>query len=376
MTLGPNERLIGASGFERELSTPALLLDLDAFEANLETMAEVIARNGRKLRPHVKAHKSSTVARRQIETGAIGLCCATVREAEVMAAAGLDGLLLTTPLTSPGMIRRLLAVAEKIPDLSLVVDSDAGIALLASLASAERPIGVLVEVDMGQTRTGVIDPQVAVRLAERAANHPALRFRGVQAYYGHLQHVPTLDERLQKVSEKWGHLARFTDALRSAGLPPEIISGGGTGTHLLDVETGPFTEVQAGSYPFMDKQYGAVELARQSSPRFQTAMTIATRVVSNAQPDRVILDAGLKAMATEAGPALVASGASKDATYQFMGDEHGALRFAEGMARPELGDLITLVAPHCDPTINLHDRFHVVQGGKLVDIWPIDARGY
>ena len=206
-------------------------------------------------------------------------------------------------------------------------------------------------------------------------NQPNLRYRGVQAYYGHLQHVPTLAERLEKVGDKWARLTIFIDALRAAGLAPEIFSGGGTGTHHLDLEQGPFTEVQPGSYLFMDKQYGAVELAPGGSP-FRTSLTVAGRVVSTVQPDRVIVDAGFKAMATDAGPALVASGAPLHAAYQFMGDEHGGLRFAEGARRPALGELVTLIAPHCDPTVNLHDWFHVVRDGRLVDIWPIEARGY
>jgi D-serine deaminase-like pyridoxal phosphate-dependent protein len=323
----------------------------------------------------VKAHKSARIGRRQIEAGAVGLCCATVREAETMAAAGLDGILLTSEVTSAGPVRRLVAAREKVGELMVVVDTAAGIEALASLASRERPIGILVEIDMGQRRTGVTDPETAVRLARQAAGRANLRYRGVQAYYGHLQHVATLAERLQKIEEKWAWLQTFLDALQAAGLPPEIVSGGGTGTHLLDVEKGPFTEIQAGSYLFMDKQYGAVELAPGGAP-FKTSLTIATRVTSDAQPDRVIVDAGLKAMATEAGPAIVATPAYAGATYQFMGDEHGALLIADGAKRPAPGELIALVAPHCDPTVNLHDWLHVVQGGRLVDIWPIDARGY
>jgi 3-hydroxy-D-aspartate aldolase len=375
MTLGPNEALIGTAGFERELATPALLLDLDAFEANLRALAEAVAQHGRNLRPHVKAHKSSRIGRRQIEAGAVGLCCATVREAEIMASAGLDGILVTTPVITRGMVKRLVAARQKIADLAVVVDSEAGIDALASLAERTRPIGVLVDIDMGQTRTGVTDPESAVRVARHAAKQASLSYRGVQAYYGHLQHVPSLAERGEKVREKWARLAPFIDALRAAGLAPEIVSGGGTGTHYLDLEQGPFTEIQAGSYLFMDKQYGAVELAPGGSP-FRTSLAVAGRVISTVQPDRVIIDAGFKAMATDAGPALVAAGASPDATYQFMGDEHGGLRFAEGARRPGLGALVTLVAPHCDPTVNLHDYFHIVKGGQLVDIWPIEARGY
>ena len=187
--------------------------------------------------------------------------------------------------------------------------------------------------------------------------------------------MPTLAERRAKVAEKAARLRGFLEALAGAGLAAEIVSGSGTGTHLLDLEGGLFTELQAGSYIFMDKQYGAVELAPDASP-FRTSLFVATRVVSTVQPDRVIVDAGFKAMATDAGPAAVAGGASSEAAYQFMGDEHGALKFPPGVRRPALGDLVTLVAPHCDPTVNLHDRFHVVRDGVLIDIWPIAARGY
>jgi 3-hydroxy-D-aspartate aldolase len=375
MNLGPNEALIGVADFARELSTPALLLDLDAFEANLRAMADAVATAGRKLRPHVKAHKSTEIARRQLSAGAVGLCCATVREAEVMAAAELDGILVTTPIVAPTMIGRLVAARQRVGDLAVVADCEAGVDALAALANTDRPIGVLVDIDMGQSRTGVTDIDAAVRVARRIADQPGLRYRGVQAYYGQLQHVPTLAERLERLRERWTRLAGFLDALRAAGLPAEIVSGGGTGTHHLDLAEGPFTEIQAGSYLFMDKQYGAVELA-PSGPPFRTALTIATRVVSTVQPDRVIVDAGLKAMATDAGPALVATGAPTEATYLFMGDEHGGLRCPEGTRRPELDALVTLIAPHCDPTVNLHDRIHVVQSGRIVAIWPIEARGY
>jgi len=213
--LGPNEALVGAPSYERDLATPALMLDLDAFEANLRVMSETVSRHGRKLRPHVKAHKSTAIARRQIEAGAIGLCCATVREAETMAAAGLEGLLLTTPITTPNTARRLVAARERVNELLIVVDSHAGVEVLANLAAPERPIGVLAEIDMGQTRTGVTSPEAAVQLARAAAGRTNLRFRGVQAYYGHLQHVPTRAECIKKTGERWTVLEAHVDALNA-----------------------------------------------------------------------------------------------------------------------------------------------------------------
>jgi 3-hydroxy-D-aspartate aldolase len=375
MAQGPNAGLIGAQDALARLSTPCLLLEAEAFEDNVAAMMDLVRRHGRQLRPHVKAHKCTTVARRQLEAGAIGLCCATVREAEVMAVAGLEGLLVTSPVTAPGMIERLVRARDHVADIAVVVDGEAGVDALAAGTRADRPLGALVEIDVGQGRTGVTSAADAVRLARRIEALPQLRYRGIQAYYGHLQHVPTYADRKAKAAEQWARLRPFLDALKSEGLPPGIVTGGGTGTHLLDLEEGPFTEIQPGSYLFMDKQYGAVELA-PGAVSFRTSLNVATRVISANQPNLVVLDAGFKAMATDAGPALVASGVAPDAAYQFMGDEHGGLRFAAGAARPATGDLVRLVAPHCDPTVNLHDWLHVMQGGRLIDVWLIDARGY
>jgi D-serine deaminase-like pyridoxal phosphate-dependent protein len=375
MSQGPNAGLIGARDAQARLSTPCLLLEADAFEHNLAAMMDLARRYRRQVRPHVKAHKCTAIARRQLEAGAVGLCCATVREAEVMAEAGLAGILVTSPVSAPAMIERLARAQDRVGDLAVVVDAEVGVEPLAANASADRPLGVVVEIDVGQGRTGVTRPEDAVRLARRIAELSQLRYRGVQAYYGHLQHVPAYADRKAKAAEQWARLQPFLEALATAGLRPEIVTGGGTGTHRLDLEEGPFTEIQPGSYLFLDKQYGAIELAPGGAP-FRTSLTVATRVISANQPALVVLDAGFKAMATDAGPALVAGGASADATYQFMGDEHGGLRFGAGAVRPAVGDLVTLVAPHCDPTVNLHDWFHVMQDGRLLDIWRIDARGY
>jgi D-serine deaminase-like pyridoxal phosphate-dependent protein len=377
MWLGPNRFLIGKDkgAVDRDLSTPALVVDLDAFEGNLRTMADLVRASGRKLRPHVKAHKSPLIGRMQVEAGAAGLCCATVREAEVMADAGLNDILVTAPVVTPSMVARLVSAADKVAGFTIVADSALAIDLIVAVARADKPLDVLIDVDMGLGRTGATGPEEAVRLARQVADSPRLRYRGIQAYYGHLQHVPALADRHAKVAEQWARLAATIDALAAADLSPEIVSGGGTGTHHLDLEYGPFTEIQPGSYLFMDKQYGAVEIAPGGSP-FRTALTVAARVVSVAQPDRVIVDAGSKALSTDAGSAPIADGAPLDATYEFMGDEHGAVRVGEGGERPKLGGRVHFVSPHCDPTVNLYDHFHVMRGGALVDIWPIEARGH
>ena len=375
MSFGANRHLIGRPVADPDFATPALLVDRAALAANIATMARLAASRGVALRPHAKAHKSARIARMLIEAGAVGACCATVREVEALADAGLPGILLTTPVASPAAVARLVHAREKVGDLAVVVDHRLEVDLLASMARPGRPVDVLVDVDMGLGRTGVTTGAEAVELARRIAAAPALRYRGVQAYYGHLQHVAALADRHAKVAEQWQHLAKVLAALAAAGLAAEIVSGGGTGTHHLDFAEGPFTELQPGSYLFMDKQYGAVEIAPGGSP-FRTSLSVAARVVSVAQADRVIVDAGSKALSTDAGPALVASGAPADATYQFMGDEHGAVRVPAESARPALGGLVTFVAPHCDPTVNLYDQFHIVEDGRLVDIWPVEARGH
>ena len=375
MTRASNAALIGAPDARARLATPCLLLEADAFERNLAAMMARVRRYGRQLRPHVKAHKCTTIAKRQLEAGAVGLCCATVREAEVMAAAGLPGILVSSPVVAPTMVERLLRAHAATGDLAVVVDSEVGLDALAA-ASPAQPLGVLVEIDVGQGRTGVTRPEDARRLARRIADLPQLRYRGVQAYYGHLQHVPAYADRKARASEQWARLQPFLEALGAEGLTPAIVTGGGTGTHQLDLEDGPFTEIQPGSYLFMDKQYGAIELAPGGGSPFELALSVAARVISVNHPGLAVIDAGFKAMATDAGPALLQGDAAAAVSYQFMGDEHGGLRYGEGAARPGVNALVRLIAPHCDPTVNLHDHFHVMQGDRLVDIWPIDARGY
>jgi D-serine deaminase-like pyridoxal phosphate-dependent protein len=373
--LGANRHLIGKAALA-DLATPALLLHRDRFERNLAAMAQSAERHGKRVRPHVKAHKCSTIARRQIAAGSIGLCCATVRELEVMTAAGLGGLLLTSPVASSGMIERLRRVQAAASDLLAVVDSEAGLSALAAAFTPDRPLHVIVELDVGQKRTGAADPEAAVRLARLAGQQPQLRFRGIQAYYGHLQHVPAYADRRAAAAAQWEPLRQTIEALRAAGLAPEIVTGGGTGTWHFDLAEGPFTEIQPGSYLFMDRQYGAVELVAGAPPPFEHALAIATRVISANQPGQAIIDAGLKAMATDGGPALVAAGAPAGATFAFLGDEHGGIRVEAPAVPPAVGALVMLTAPHCDPTLNLHDRLHVMDGERLHEIWPIDARGY
>jgi D-serine deaminase-like pyridoxal phosphate-dependent protein len=247
----------------------------------------------------------------------------------------------------------------------------------AAVRQVGKPLGILVEVDVGQGRTGVTSEDAAVALARSIDDAPNLTYRGIQAYYGHLQHVPAYVDRLAKAREQWGRVERIVRALKEAGFAPGIISGGGTGSHHLDLADGPFTEIQPGSYLFMDRQYGDIEIDPNGTPPFVTSFSIQAQIVSANHPDRAIINAGFKAMATDAGPPDFLAGAPEQATYQFMGDEHGGVMYAGPPAHAlRLRDVVRLRAPHCDPTVNLHEFLHVVDGDTLVDVWPIDGRGY
>lgn len=369
----PNRELIGQPGSRDRLQTPCLVLDLDAAEANIAAMAAWARARGIGLRPHGKAHKSVALARRQVEAGALGICAATLGEAEIFADAGLPGVLLTSPLAGAGKLQRLAALARRRPGTMAVVEDAAAVdALSAAMAGAGAPLALLVDLEIGQARTGLAGPEAAVALARRIAAAPGLRFAGVQGYAGHVQHVAGWAERREALAGPWARLRAVVETLRAAGLPPEIVTGGGTGTHLLDAEAGLFTELQTGSYLFTDVQYDAVEL-RPDAPRpFRPSLFVAVSVVS-VQAGHATTDGGLKRFATD-GPAPVPlRGAPADSRYRFSGDEFGALT-APGPL-PERGRVIECQAPHCDPTVDLYDWYHAVRGDVLVEILPVEARG-
>lgn len=374
--LGPNQHLVGRSGSRLLLSTPALLLDLDAFEANLAAMAARVRTLGLKLRPHSKAHKSGTIGRKQVEAGAVGISCANLDEAETMARSGIESVLVTSPVVSPAALDRLVALAKRIKEVLVVADNPANVDALGVWArDGGVKLGILVDIDVGQHRTGVVGQEAAIALAQRIAASGLLRYRGVQAYYGHLQHVPAFADRGAVVQKVLDGLRGIVDALGAAGLPPEIVSGSGTGTHRIDAVAKVHTELQPGSYLFMDRQYAAVELL-PDEPAFQQSLFVQTTVVSANQPDLAVVHGGWKAFSTESDVPIVAKGAPDGAKYKFMGDEHGGLQLPPGSAALPIGTIVEFVPPHCDPTVNLFNRFHCVRGDDLVDIWPIEARGY
>jgi D-serine deaminase-like pyridoxal phosphate-dependent protein len=358
-----------------EIPTPALLLDLDRFERNLARMAARVRAAGKALRPHAKTHRCPEVARRQVAAGALGVACAKLGEAEVMARAGVRGLLITTEVVTPSGIRRLTRLAGEAPDTMVVVDHPDNVRALAQAAAADGvTLNVLVDVHVGARRTGVEPGEPALALGRLVAGQPALRLRGLQGYAGQCAHVMGWAARREASHAAMAPLMDTRARFEAAGLPVEIVAGGSTGTHDIDVELPGLTELQAGSYCVMDLDYRRIG-GREGDAltTFEMALTVAATVVSVAA-DRAMVDAGLKAFSTDK-PFPPEAVERPGVTYGFAGDEHGRLTITDPSRPPRLGERIEFFPPHCDPTINLYDRLWAMRGDKVEAVWEIAARG-
>lgn len=369
-----HRHLIGQQGGRAALNTPALVVDRAALERNIAAMAAFARAHSVALRPHAKTHKSANIAKLQLAAGARGVCCAKLGEAEALAGEGIGAILITSPVVTPQAIARLVALHTKIEGLMVAADHPDNIAALAdALRGSARTLPIIVDIDPGIRRTGVGSPEAAVELAQQIAASETLRFAGVQFYCGAQQHIESFADRRAAIEDRTAYLQTVIDLLAANNLAPEIITGGGTGTHRIDAALGVFNELQVGSYVFMDKQYLDCDLSGDGSPPFETALLIDAHVISANAPSMATLDAGFKALSTDGGNPAIVAGAPADAAFFFMGDEHSAL-IAPGHDF-KLGDRVTLSAPHCDPTVNLYDAYHVVRGETLIDIWPVTARG-
>ncbi len=366
-----HRHLIGRQGSRYELNTPALVLDLDLFERNLALMAQRAAARGIELRPHAKTHKCAEIARLQIGAGAVGVCCAKLGEAEALADEGITDILITSPVVGSAGVARLASLALRCRGLMSVVDHPDAVAALAATGAS---LSLIVDIDPGLHRTGVASSQAALTLVRQITAAPNLSFSGVQYYCGAQQHIESVADRRAAMIERAAYLRNVVSVLNEQGFAPHLITGGGTGTHMIDMELGLLNELQVGSYIFMDRQYGDCD--EVGGPLgFATALTVQARVISANHSALVTVDAGFKAFATEAGAPVIIGGAPAGSVYHFMGDEHGCVVPPRGIAPPALGELVSFVTPHCDPTVNLYDAFHVVRGDTLMAIWPIQARG-
>jgi 3-hydroxy-D-aspartate aldolase len=359
-----------------DLPTPALLVDLDVFEANLRAMADHCRREGCHFRPHAKTHKCPEVARRQLASGARGVSTATVAEAEAMVAAGISGVLLTSPIVEPGKIARMVELARSGGEILLAVGHPLQVERLGEAASAAGVrIDVLVDLDVGDHRFGIEPGQPALELARRIGQHPSLRIKGVQSYLGLAAHIVGFEARKKASLEALARAVDTRDALLEAGFDASFLSCGSTGTYNIDSTLPGEIELQGGSYAFMDLEYRAIGGKANDSiyDDFQPSLTVLSTVVNDNHPGRVTVDAGVKAFATDTPIRPEAKG-RPDLNYEFNGDEFGRITAKAGGALPKVGDRIEFLVPHCDPTVNLYDRIYAVRDGVVEEVWKVAAR--
>ncbi len=368
----------GISGVcKTDLPTPSLLLDLDLFEANIETLARHAASRSIGLRPHSKTHKCPEVARRQLEAGALGISTATVSEAETMARAGISGLLITSEIADPNKFQRLVRLTRHHPDTMAVVDHPWQAEKMNEAAEAGGVrLNIMVDIDPANRRTGVEAGEPALRLARKVDRLPHLNLRGVHCYCGKSSHVHGFEERRRHSMKSLAAPLETFFRMKQEGLPVEIFSGCSTGTYNIDPEIEGITEMQAGSYVFMDLDYRLIGgRGGEFYDDFKSALTVLSTVTSRNLPGQATLDAGLKAFSTDRafGPQPVGI---EGAGFRWGGDEHGILVLDGAAADVRLGEKLEFYPPHCDPTVNLYDRIYCTRGDQVVDVWPILARGH
>lgn len=358
-----------------EITTPALLVDLPTLMRNIDRLAAYVRDYAPavRLRPHAKTHKSPAIARRQVTAGAVGVCCQTVAEAEAMAEAGIGDILLSNQIAGTDKAARLAAIAGR-SRVTVCVDHLSQVALLSAAAMAAGvTIFILVELDVGGTRCGVASSDAALALAQAVVGAPGLTFEGLQAYHGRAQHMRQPAERRAAIEGAALFAAETARLIRAAGLACPTITGAGTGTFALEAASDLYTELQCGSYVFMDADYALNRPDDAATvPRFEQALTVLATVISTPLADRAVCDAGLKAMSLDSGPpsmqchpGLVYAGAS---------DEHSKLTMSSPDA-VRIGQKIHLVPGHCDPTVAMHDWIVAHDGQTVVDVWPV-ARGW
>ena len=351
-----------------EIDPPALIIDLDAMEANIETMARFFRSAPAELRPHEKTHKCPIIAHKQIEAGAIGITCAKLGEAEVMVQAGIKDVLIANQVVGEPKVTRLVNLAKH-SDVIVAVDSSENVRHIAESARRKGVrLNTLVEVDVGNNRCGKAPGEPSLEIAREVAGHPNLKLRGLMGYEGFCQNIRSIDERREKANEAMGKLVSTRDLLVDKGMDVEIVSAGGTGTYMITGMYPGVTEVEAGSYVFMDAAYRKVE----GLEKFGYALTVLATITSLPKPGVAICDAGLKTVTTEHGLPLVRG--IEGAEYERPSEEHGKLK-VEPDSDLKIGDKIELVVTHCCTNANLYDSFHCVRDGKLEAIWSIAARG-
>jgi D-serine deaminase-like pyridoxal phosphate-dependent protein len=363
-----------------QVDTPALVLELDAFDRNLRRMADFARVRGLRLRPHAKMHKTPAVALAQLGQGAVGVCSQKVSEAEAMVDAGIGDVLVSNQVVGETKLRRLAALARRARIGFCVDDAGNAIAAGAAAAAAGVVLDAYVEIDVGARRCGVTPGAAALALARVVAAQPGLRMAGLQAYHGRAQHLRSAAERMEAITAAADAARQSRDLIVGAGIACPVVTGAGTGTFELEAGSGVYNELQPGSYAFMDADY-----ARNTCDApFEHSLFVLATVMSHGgaaageSPRRVVIDAGLKAHSVDSGlPTVHADADGKPLhglNFRAASDEHGVIDVTAGVPAPLLGSKLRLVPGHIDPTVNLHDWIVCVRAGRVEDVWPVTAR--
>lgn len=361
---------------EDEIQTPCLILDLDALESNIRKMGDYARAHGMRHRAHGKMHKSVDVLKLQQELGgACGVCCQKVSEAEVFARAGITDILVSNQVRDPAKIDRLARLPRFGARIIVCLDDVANVADLSAAAQRHgTQLDCFVEIDCGAGRCGVKTTPEVVAIAKAVATAPNLRFAGIQAYQGAMQHIDGFAERRAKLNAAIAQVKNAVEGLTREGLEPELVSGGGTGSYPFESGSGVYNELQCGSYAFMDADYGRIldeDGKRIDAGEWKNALFILTSVMSHAKADKAICDAGLKAQSVDSGLPFIYG--RDDVKYIKCSDEHGVIEDVQGKLK--VNDKLRLVPGHCDPTCNVHDWYVGVRNGKVETLWPVSARG-
>lgn len=361
---------------EADIQTPCLILDLDALERNIKKMGDYAKAHGMRHRAHGKMHKSVDVLKLQQSLGgAVGVCCQKVSEAEVFVRAGIKDVLISNQVRDLHKIDRLAKLPKLGSRVIVCVDDIANVADLSSAATKHgTTIECFVEIDCGAGRCGVKTTPEVLAIAQAIAAAPSLKFAGLQAYQGAMQHMDSYEDRKTKLDAAIAQVSDAVEALSAAGLKPELVSGGGTGSYYFESNSGVYNELQCGSYAFMDADYGRIhdkDGKRIDKGEWENALFILTSVMSHAKPHLAVVDAGLKAQSVDSGLPFIYG--REDVKYIKCSDEHGVVEDSSGILK--VNEKLRLVPGHCDPTCNVHDWYVGVRGGKVEVVWPVSARG-
>jgi D-serine deaminase-like pyridoxal phosphate-dependent protein len=360
-----------------ELDTPCLLIDIKKLKSNLDTMKKFGIENNIHIRPHCKTHKCSRLAQLQIEYGALGLSVAKISEAEVLIHNKISNVLITSPIVTKNKISRLISCLEKAPSTLIVVDNKENIITLNEAgAFHKKRINVLIDLDPGIGRTG-IHPDHALNFAKELNQLPWINLMGIQCYAGNLQHISSFSERRKKSLHTMQMASNIVKIFRENGLNCPILTGAGTGTYDIDIEASEVTEIQPGSYTVMDVQYASIGSKKNENEfdTFKHAMTLLTTVISANRTEHVTVDAGTKSIYVDLFKPKIISHPGLEYDWGGFGDEQGKIIAVNGAKLPTYGEVLELIVPHCDPTINLFDQFFIIEDDVVIDIWDIDLRG-